>query len=368
MNTHNKLRILLLLLEFPTWYRASHLSYGAQLGLAAGLRANGVKHLTITTPWFLRAQEICAGKKFDQVWIEIVHNDVDEAFLQWVATLAPVRIGLIGESLEYHPEEYATCSELEGRKEKVERRLKYVTHVLACDEKDVDDLNARKLVPALWWPQAVPARCICEREETVQRKCGVFSGSFYGERANWLEYPELKGLLVHQPSPEHATVYPVLFGKLHGAVRRFMRSGFPINNGILSLYLNCLLYIRRQCFALWLEGMRMGCAVVNLPHFVKAYPGRVVEAVAAGRPVISWEIPDRPQNRALFEDDKEILVYPGNDPMQLAAQIEHIVSDPDLAKRITTNARRKLRRFHTIERRIRQILDWVATGDTPIYF
>ena len=89
--------------------------------------------------------------------------------------------------------------------------------------------------------------------------------------------------------------------------------------------------------------------------------------MAAGRPVISWEIPGRPLNKALFEDEREILLYPENDPHQLASHLKRILTDRDLSQRIVLNARKKIRRFHTSEIRVRQILDWINNGQVPAY-
>src|SRR5438046_10747990 len=134
----------------------------------------------------------------------------------------------------------------------------------------------------------------------------------------------------------------------------------PVRPGTLHAYLARLRHIRECCFASWLKALQTGQAVVNLPHLVKAYSGRVVEGMAAGRPVLSWEIPERPRNRALFEDGKEILLFPNNDPHRLAGELERVFQDRNLAQRLVTNARKKLRKFHTSELRVRQILDWVT--------
>jgi glycosyltransferase involved in cell wall biosynthesis len=113
--------------------------------------------------------------------------------------------------------------------------------------------------------------------------------------------------------------------------------------------------------------MQRGSAVVNLPANVKAYAGRVVEAMAAGRPVISWEVPHRPRTRALFEDGEEILLYPRSEPAQLADHIRRILSEPEFSARVVENARRKVRQFHTVEHRVGQFLEWISTGTEPVY-
>ena len=362
-----KLRVLFLALEFPRWQQARHWSYGAQLGFEEGLQACGVKFLTVTTPWLSRVQEICRGQKFDQVWFEIVHHTFDDGLLDWIAGVAPVRVGFLGESLEYTPEECLIDPRLAARKRLVEDRLKYVTHAVAVDEHDVREINMRGLASAMWLVSAVPERFVRERSAAPALGAAAFSGALYGERASWLERPELKGLLIKQPSPEQGTPYPLLFDALHYAVPLYLRRAAVAEKAALGAYLCALRRIRRRCFSRWLRAMWIGSAVINLPACVKAYAGRVVEAMAAGRPVISWEIPNRPRTKALFEDGKEILLYPKDSPGQLAAHVQRIQAEPDFARRLVAAASARLRRFHTTEKRVQQVLDWLDTGALPTY-
>jgi hypothetical protein len=411
----NELRILVFMLEFPTWKQACRWSYGTGLGIEEGLDAHEVQYLTITTPWFDRAYEICAGRQFDQVWLDIGrHDSLDARWLEWIATLAPVRVGFIPESIFFHSGETVVPPVFLEWQQNVLRRLKYVTHVVACDEKDVDLLNTTTPVPAMWWPMCVPSRAILQESRGGGEPFAVFYGTIYPKRAkwlinpelgkmlealpsgdhgvpfyllskavdlgikalmkgrspvsDWLKHPELREIFVNQPSPERGTIYPLLFNGLHLAVRAFKRSGLPGGSNVLSWYLPMLRLLRRRCYALWLQAMETGCAVVNLPHYVQTYASRVVEGMAAGRPVISWEIPERPQNKALFDHGQEILLFPANDPSQLGAHIHRISHDPALRSRLVTNAFRKMRQFHTWDIRIGQILRWVDSGKTPRFY
>lgn len=359
-------RVLFLPLEPVAWAVARHHSYSAQLAFEEGFAAAGLSFLTITTPWFRRAREICAGRRFDQVWVEIArHESLDEDWLEWVASLAPVRVGLMAESLEYSAEEAAMWDELKHRKAKAQSRLRFMTHVLACDERDVEQLSG---MPAMWWPQAVPRRFIREPTAPPRRRAALFCGGVYGVRQQWLQDPRLRGLLAQQPSPEKGTPYPALFDELSRNAQRFARRAYlPGCRPAHRVYVSCLRWIRRRCFARWLASLEAGCAVVNLPALLKTYAGRVVEGMAAGRPVISWEIPDRPRVKRLFEDGTEILLFPKHSPEVLAEQIERVLRDPGLAEGIAARARQKILRYHTVEERVRQILAWVEAGDPPSY-
>jgi glycosyltransferase involved in cell wall biosynthesis len=364
---YSNLKVLLLLAEFPFWRAARHLSYSAQLGIEDGLRANGVSCYTVTSLWFPEIAESLSKKRFDQVWVVGRLDVFSETCLEQIAAVAPVRLAMLADSLEYSDEEYRVSPSLKARKSIMENRIRFMTHVVSCDEKDSETIRTNKGIPSLWWPQAVPQRFISEDGSRPSRDTAVFLGAAYGRRLAWLRRSDLRPLLSHPKSPESSTIYPTLFNALHlplvGPFGSFKRR----KESAVSAYLTRLRQIRIRCFEKWLAGLQSGYAVVNLPHLVKTYAGRVVEGMAAGRPVVSWAIPDRPHNQALFEDGKEILLFPDDDPRVLIAQLERLLHDRDLHHRLVRNARKKLREFHTLEIRIRQILDWITDGRLPRY-
>ncbi len=362
------LRVLCLFLEFNRWHRARSWTYCAQLGLEEGLRANGVRYTTITTPWLPRVRELCGDQRFDQVWVEIVHQDIlDADTLSWIAERAPVRIGFAPESLAYDEEAYATWPRYRARKQEVKQRLKFLTHALLVDETDAAEVDAEGDVRAAWWLSAVPQRFVVGAVEAVSAGPAIFSGSLYGKRATLLEDPALADLLVAQRSPEAGTQYPRLFERLHMIATGWVKRQLPAPGAANDLYLLALRRLRRRIFRRWLQSLRQAAMVVNLPHLVGAYPGRVVEAMAVGRPVISWDVPERPRNRALFEEGREIVFFPGTDASALAAAIRRLQADPALAAAMAANAAQKVRRLHTVERRVGQIIAWAETGDESVF-
>lgn len=68
--------ILFIQHELYTWQRAKMWGYDWHLILEEGLRANNVELTTFVTTFLPRPNEICAGKTFDQVWI----NDITHTF------------------------------------------------------------------------------------------------------------------------------------------------------------------------------------------------------------------------------------------------------------------------------------------------
>ncbi|MBS0182814.1 MAG: glycosyltransferase [Nitrospira sp.] len=369
-----KPQILLVQLEFGTWDRARAWSYLGNFAVEDGLRANGCECVTIpalcdipdSSPlsWLHHAKDLLADRRFDQVWVWLVHNRYSDAFLGWLTELAPVRVGLIMESLRYSEEDCRRWPHLRERAGIVERQVKYMTHVLAADEHDAEMLNQAGSVRAVFWPSAVPSRFISATIERPSRRESAFYGELYGERKAWLGISGLKDLLIHPPSAEAATELPQLFNALHQQMSERLQSGWRPNLAALTEYVSLWRRLREAIFVNWLASLKSWSAIVNLPSLFQSYAGRVVEAMAAGRPVISWKIPNRPRTQELFKDGQEILLYPKDHPAALKEHVERIARDSDYARNIATAARAELLRSHTAEARARQWLDWIETGQS----
>lgn len=375
--SQHKLRILFIQHELYQWQRAKMWSYSWHLGIEEGLRANDVELTTLTTTWFPRAKEICAGKKFDQVWI----NDITHTFepggcggyqlstkdMEWIESLAPVRLGFLVESLEYTEDEISENPGLKLAGSVLKETIKYLTHIIAVDEKDIDTINDMWRIPSMWLVPPMPKRYICKSVPVSSQRKPVFCGTAYGERAIWLKMPDIKGLINNKISSDNQSNLPNLFDNLNGEILGQILNGrLPIDN-YYPKYLESLREIRRKAFSMYLETSLQGCAVVNLPSYGKVYTGRVYEGMAIGRPVITVETKQRPRMKALFEDNKEILLYPRDNPSVLAEHIRHILDDPWFGQQIAIKARRKLLNNHTMEKRVQHFINWLETGEEPTY-
>ncbi|MBM3465472.1 MAG: glycosyltransferase family 1 protein [Armatimonadetes bacterium] len=316
--------------------------------------------------------------------------------MQWLEELAPVRVGIVPESMRYSKEDHKISTQLGELRPSTCQKLPHLTHVLVADEADVEDL--RRDHPGLrylWWPMPAPARFSLEPRLPSPNAPALFIGNVYGERLKLLERPDFARVLHRLRPPEDGTLYPGLFDALHEAleahfappgvsrrtlteiafpflkrfrVRRLFKGGAREDaRETLRAYLQVLRLTRRGIYRSMLRAQRQGSAVVNLPHYVHTYAGRVIEGISAGCPIISWRIPNRPRNEALFEDGKEILLYERTQPLQLVEQIERVRRDPGAALKIARQAQAKFQRFHTTEARVGQILHWLDSGAEPSY-
>ena len=373
INNNKKVkRILFVQHESKDWKTARMWGYNVHIGLEEGFESSEVQVTTLLSSWFPAARRLCSGKQFDQVWI----NDTIHMFepnrwgyyhlakrdLEWLAGLAPIRVGFVIESLKYSDDQYAEWPSLLNYPEILKQALPYLTHVMAYDEDDVEYIRDMRDIPVTWFAHPIPGYAISRDISLPPSVKPVFRGTPYGERGRWLKMPLFKELLDHRLTSDNDTDLPEIFDSLHRYLYPQAIESDDALNKLYDLYLNAVRGIRRRAFDMYLNDMRRGGSVVNLPSWGSIFIGRVYEGMAAGRPVITQKCERRPRMNALFEDNKDILLYPAGQPEMLAKQIRKVLDDPDFGRQIATNAMHKMVNFHTTEKRVRQILEWIATG------
>lgn len=370
--TGEKTRILFVQHEMKTWQTAKMWGYTFHLGLEEGFVANGVEFTTILSSWFPKAKELCVGKRFDQIWINDVTHMFEpkkwgeyqlyEADLEWLAGLAPVRLGFVVESLQYTDKELTEAPSLCYAYNVLKRTSAYLTHIMAVDEKDFDIIRQLSNAQLSWLILPVPQRCICTNISLPQFKNPTFHGSPYGERARWLKMPFIKDLLTHNLSSDNNTELPSIFDRLHRNLNPFAISSQRSLEMLHNSYLDLIRCVRRSSFDLYLADLYKESIVVNLPSYASIYTGRVFEGMASGRPVVTARLERSPRMTSLFEDEKEILLYSLKNPEDLVKHIKRVLDDPGFGIWIAENARNKLLHFHTVEKRVKQIITWIESG------
>ncbi len=109
----------------------------------------------------------------------------------------------------------------------------------------------------------------------------------------------------------------------------------------------------------WLRLSEQYDIFINTTDFDN-HPVSVIEAMALGLPVVSTNVGGLP---FLIEDRIDgILVPPGN-AVKFAEEIENLMSDSELVRKITLNARKKIEEFDwlTIKNNWFKILDAIVT-------
>ena len=201
MKTSRPLRALLIQLEFPTWETARPWTYSANFAIQEGLRANGVECVTVpviarttcgsSDSWVYHAKKVLAGERFDQVWLWLVHTPLDEATLEWVAGLAPVRVGILMESLRYEAEDYAWAPQLKLRQGQLDAQLPYPhTSSLPMSRMRLSEC-ARPCQSTLVATDGA-GTFHHHFAHTPSRQHAVFHGTPYGRRQDWVNHVALE--------------------------------------------------------------------------------------------------------------------------------------------------------------------------------
>jgi glycosyltransferase involved in cell wall biosynthesis len=95
------------------------------------------------------------------------------------------------------------------------------------------------------------------------------------------------------------------------------------------------------------------CDVFVLPSLYEGFPLSVVEAMAAGKPVIATAVGGTPE--AVSDGETGLLVPPGN-PSALAAAIRSVISDPGLGRRLGRAGRERALREFSAEEMVRHVV------------
>ena len=370
--------VLMLILDFPRWETARPFSYSAALGFEDGLRQSGFDCTVLpllgslgpesARRWIGQVEQAVRDQSFDQVWIWLVHIAPPTEFLQWLKTLAPVRVGVVIESLRYSAADVAIHPVFAERADAFLAQLPYLTHVLAFDEADAEFLNQRGSAAALWCPCAIPASFMRRPIPEVERQPEIaFYGTLYEKRQAFLSAPGLEGVIAFPPTAEEATDLPERFDRVGlAAIARLEQPG-KLNLLFLREYQQSLRALRVESFNLLLQHLARWRGTVNLPSFFSGLTGRVFEAMAAGTPVITWRIPERPGANELFRNGIEIFQFDAEHPETFVPLARLLAHEPEVGARMAHRAREKILRCHTAERRVAQVQSWIATGGVPDY-
>lgn len=368
-------KILLIAPEFLTWDLAKHLSYNCSVALEDGLRSFGIDVVTVppVTPhssfeirshqpvgWLRYAPQLLEGERFDQVWIELCHNHLPFPTLEWLASLAPVRLGFVWESLRYSEADVQANPFLRYRESLVSQRFPFMTHLCVADQRDAIRLKQEGEIPVTWWPGSAPRWAFDFSVEPPDVQAGIFSGAVYGERKRYLEHQGLAPLLQKLTPAEHDTQLPALFDTRNALVSRELEEG-RASRELLEHHVARLRDSRRLAYELWLQSLARGTAVVNLPMITGGcFASRVFDALAIGRPVIA-------HHRAAVEGapsplihEQEIMLF--SSPDELTAQLQRVLHDKEFAQQLAERGRKAARERHCLEQHLEALVDWTSGG------
>ena len=352
------MNILLIPLEFPKWFSAKKMTYSVGVGLSEGFP----KDIDVTVVptfynsgmWLQYLHQIVAGQKFDSIWLEVVHSKMPLEILEYIKSLADIRVGFIIESLTIHPDEYVSNSEgTKQREENLKAKLPFLTHVVVTDERDLSFFK----IPAMFDIASVPENSIDPNVNIKALETGkvMFYGTPYGQRQSWINALGDKLLLNPQGNLEEETGLPTQYEQITTSAFNNMNRKESIPIGYYKKFCDEWMNTRKKMYYNWMNilwGIE-SYGVLNLPHRTKVLSSRVVEAMAAGKIVFS----PRMHNGAdfLFNNGENILYY---DSLE---ELLDLIDNIDYADKymIGQNAINTVLESFTTERLVGRVLKFV---------
>jgi hypothetical protein len=259
-----------------------------------------------------------------------------------VASIAPIRIGFVVESLSIAPNEFKDNPVgTQRRVDNLNSKLPYLTHMIVCDERDLYGFE----IPTMRYSPSISKGLI--KTPNCTNGKAIFCGTPYGDRGEWLN--QLGNyLIINPPSAEEQSPFPRIFEQLFAN----QYHSFQYPDFFRNWYST-----RRSVYTIWINFLHslFGCAMVNLPHRTEIASGRIIESMTAGKPVLSPFLHN--EMDSWFEDRKNIIYYESVE--DLIDRIKELQENPDFGILIATNARENILENYTTELRIKQILEFI---------
>ena len=126
---YSSLKVLFLPLEFETWKSGRSLTYATGIGIEEGFLANRVRYSTINTFCLKEMRTFCRNRQFDQIWMHVFPGHISEDLLEWLSELAPIRVGLVMESLRYSSDELTRAPWFSEITPQFNKNKGYLTHM-----------------------------------------------------------------------------------------------------------------------------------------------------------------------------------------------------------------------------------------------
>ena len=306
------MNILYIPLEFPRWYSAKKMPYPVGAGIADGFprdfNVTVVPTFYNSDLWLQYLNQITMGQSYDQVWLEVVHSVIPVQVLEYIKSLAPIRVGFMIESLTIHPDEYVNNPQgTKQREENLKMKLPYLTHAVVVDERDLSFFK----IPAMFDVASVPEKMINSNVNSaaLQYDKVIFFGTIYGERSKWVSALGDKLSINPQGDLEGSTGLPTHYEQIVNSAFSNMSGKKAIPVGYYKKFCDDWMCVRRDMYQNWITILKNldGYGVLNPPHRTNVLSARVIEAMAAGKVVFS----PRMYNGVdfLFNNGENILYY-----------------------------------------------------------
>jgi hypothetical protein len=362
-------RILFVVTTSLNWSKMRGHGYATLHDYIDALRNWGASVEVVPTTFLETAAFRFEPGEFDQVWLSDLigiyfgtprYHEADSAFWGRVSQLAPVRVGYETETLVYEGEiGMAPDDHPESHLNRFLRRLPFVTHVLANDETVVDIVErADRSKYCLWSPVTVSEQWLDRAHESWETQHdAVFSGSLYGKRVPFYEAVSDVVSRVQTPEGDMARRYDVLVAQARERLKHLSVGDATQMRRENREVCEKLQLMMKDEFRRMLDTLGSGTIVVNFPSYTRGLVHRVVEGIAAGRPVATDLIPERPRTADWLSRSGFVLTY--RSPEELRGRLVSAVGGRKGLRQMAEAGVEFMRREATTEIRIEECMRWI---------
>lgn len=368
------MKILVCMLEFPTWELAKPWSYISGYAFVDALRDAGHEvelRLLFNLDDASAAERVMrayaeAGAAFDCAFFWMPHIAYSATFWRLAERVAPRRVAFLIESLRYTRAEIRGFPDLAAHyaeRAKLRPRwlgwLRRCTHVVTMDHHDFREL-ARAGYQVFWLPGIVPAvpEAVLEPFE-AKSPTVLTAATIYGKRRQLHRALTERGIVDSGERLQHSPELIAAFERAVGALR-----GAPDLTGPgAAVAADEVRHIRKALWHEYLRHVSRFAAVISLPAYFKGFPGRVFEGMIAGCAVFVCEPFDLARQKKVFLPETHIH-YLHADPTEAEiARIVQVARDPAYRWGFAAAVRERARQHCDSRVVAANLMSWIDSDD-----
>jgi Glycosyl transferases group 1 len=217
---------------------------------------------------------------------------------------------------------------------------KAIANTVACvdalichHEPDVEFLKIRERVdkPIIFLPFAIDSQYFNADRNFHQRLNGAFFRGNASKHFTSSSYNQRRKLLEILSQDRQVTVLPLESSTLSSPI---------------------------QAVQLYVDELRKHRILLNLPSLSPTLTSRPYEIIGCGGVLLQNRIIGEISNN-LFKDWQHLVYYDADDGDDLISKLKYLIENPGVASEIASRGYNLCRKDHTLERRIKTIIDWV---------
>jgi hypothetical protein len=371
------MKLLVCMLEFPTWKLAKPWSYISGYAFVDAMRelghdvelvllfnlAEASAHESALEPYERR------GERFDCGFFWMPHLDYSDYFWEMAERIARRRVGVFIESMRYTPEEirdYPDLAQHYTERSQLRARwldwLRHCTHIVTMDYHDFHELR-QSGYSVFWTPGIVPKVPVETFLDCGERSDLILTAAtIYGKRRALHQYLTAHGIVDAGESLRHS---PALIAEFESAVAELLHRPAGAEEAASQRSER----VRSVRLELWYEYLRhisTFAGIISLPAYFKGFPGRVLEGMLAGCAIFIFEAFDLSRHKRIFLPGENVQYLAINQSERELDLIVEIIRDRPQRRRIVEATRERAVAMCDSTKVVGAMMAWIEAGEGRI--